>query len=67
MKGVEAQGVVINVHRGDRCDVQIGQHLASCYVCGRMQKSRIHVVPGDSVTVELSIYDLSKGRITRRN
>jgi translation initiation factor IF-1 len=36
------------------------------YVSGRMRKHRIKVLPGDRVTVEMSLYDLTKGRITKR-
>jgi len=36
------------------------------YVSGRMRKHRIRILPGDRVTVEMSPYDLSKGRITKR-
>ncbi|MCR4277491.1 MAG: translation initiation factor IF-1 [Candidatus Berkelbacteria bacterium] len=36
------------------------------YVSGRMRKHRIRILPGDRVTVEMSPYDLTKGRITKR-
>lgn len=36
------------------------------YVSGKIRKNRIKILPGDRVTVELSPYDLTKGRITRR-
>jgi translation initiation factor IF-1 len=36
------------------------------YVSGKMRKHYIRILPGDSVTVELSPYDLTKGRITYR-
>lgn len=36
------------------------------YVSGKIRKHRIKILPGDRVTVELSPYDLSKGRITKR-
>ncbi len=36
------------------------------HVGGKMRKFSIRVIPGDSVTVELSPYDLTKGRITYR-
>ena len=37
-----------------------------CYVSGKIRKNYIRVVPGDHVKVELSSYDLTKGRITFR-
>lgn len=36
------------------------------YVSGRMRKHRIRILPGDRVSVEMSPYDLTKGRITKR-
>jgi translation initiation factor IF-1 len=36
------------------------------YVCGKMRKNFIRVIPGDRVEVEISPYDLQKGRIIRR-
>jgi translation initiation factor IF-1 len=36
------------------------------YVSGKIRKHRIRILPGDRVTVEMSPYDLSKGRITKR-
>ncbi len=38
-----------------------------CYLSGKMRKFTIKVILGDAVEVEISPYDLSKGRITRRN
>jgi len=42
-----------------------GQNVLG-YVSGRMRKHRIRILPGDRVTVEMSPYDLTKGRITKR-
>ncbi len=41
-------------------------HEILCHLSGRMRLNRIHLVPGDRVQVELSPYDLTKGRITFR-
>ena len=43
-----------------------GQELLA-YVSGKMRKFFIRILPGDMVTVELSPYDLTKGRITYRH
>ena len=43
-----------------------GQDLLA-YVSGKMRKFFIRILPGDRVTVELSPYDLTKGRITYRH
>ena len=41
-------------------------HSILAYVSGRMRKHFIRILPGDKVTIELSPYDLSKGRIVYR-
>ena len=41
-------------------------HQIIAHVAGKMRKHFIRIVPGDSVTVELTPYDLTKGRITYR-
>jgi len=48
-----------------RITLDSGQSVLG-YVSGKIRKNRIRIVPGDRVTVELSPYDLTKGRITRR-
>jgi translation initiation factor IF-1 len=42
-------------------------HQVLAHVSGKMRMNFIKIVPGDEVTVELSPYDLSKGRITYRS
>jgi translation initiation factor IF-1 len=42
------------------------QHKVLAHLSGRMRKNRIRVLPGDKVQVELSAYDLTRGRITYR-
>ncbi|HQI78337.1 MAG TPA: translation initiation factor IF-1 [Petrotogaceae bacterium] len=41
-------------------------HLVLAHISGRMRKNFIRLLPGDKVTVEVSVYDLNRGRITRR-
>lgn len=41
-------------------------HTVIAHVAGRMRKNFIKIIPGDTVTVEISPYDLSKGRIIYR-
>jgi translation initiation factor IF-1 len=41
-------------------------HVLLCHISGKMRKHFIRIVPGDRVTVEISPYDLTKGRITFR-
>lgn len=42
------------------------QTMVLAYLSGKMRKFRIRILPGDTVTVEMSPYDLSKARITYR-
>ncbi|MGE3805909.1 MAG: translation initiation factor IF-1 [Gemmataceae bacterium] len=41
-------------------------HEIICHIAGKMRKNFIRILPGDVVTVAISPYDLSKGRITYR-
>jgi len=41
-------------------------HELLCYLAGKMRRYYIRVLPGDHVRVQISPYDLSRGRITRR-
>ena len=43
-----------------------GGHTILCHVSGKMRMHYIKILPGDKVTVEMSPYDLSKGRIVYR-
>ncbi|MBK5097004.1 MAG: translation initiation factor IF-1 [Gemmatimonadetes bacterium] len=42
------------------------EHEITCHVSGKIRMNYIRILPGDNVTVEMSPYDLSKGRITYR-
>lgn len=42
-------------------------HQIIAYTSGKMRKNRIRVLVGDEVTVEMTPYDLSKGRVTHRH
>ena len=42
-------------------------HVILAHVSGKMRMYFIRIVPGDKVTVEISPYDLTRGRITRRD
>ncbi len=48
-----------------RCDIE-GGHQVLSHVSGRMRRYRIRMLPGDIVTIEVSPYDLTKGRIVYR-
>ena len=64
---LEVEGVVTQALANTRFRVQIeGGHIVNAHVAGKMRKNFIRIVPGDKVKVELSPYDLTKGRITFR-
>jgi len=52
-----------------RVEVDIGEkkHTILAHVSGKMRMHFIKILPGDSVTVEMSPYDLARGRIVMRN
>lgn len=64
---VECNGVVVDVHPGSKFRVKLdtGQEVMT-YLSGKMRSFSIKIVLGDRVTVALSPYDLTHGRITRR-
>jgi translation initiation factor IF-1 len=49
-----------------RVDLENGHQLVA-YTSGRMKKNHIRIIAGDRVTLEMSPYDLNKGRITFRH
>ena len=63
----EVEGTVVQALANTRFKVQLetGNEVLA-HVAGRMRKHFIRIVPGDKVRVELSPYDLTKGRITFR-
>jgi len=64
---LEVEGVVTQALANTRFRVKLdGDHLIIAHVAGKMRKNFIRIVPGDKVRVELSPYDLTKGRITYR-
>ncbi len=62
---IEAQGKVIELLRGGSFKVELeGGHIIEAHVSGKMRVNNIRILPGDTVVVELSPYDLTHGRIT---
>lgn len=65
---IPVEGTVIDSLPNATFKVQIGEgHEILAHLSGKMRKNFIKVLPGDKVTVELSPYDLTKGRITYRH
>lgn len=67
-EAIEVEGVVTEVLPDRNFRVQLdNDHVVLAYLAGRMSKFRIRVLVGDQVTLELSPYDLNRGRITYRH
>ncbi len=49
-----------------KVELEDGQHQVLAHISGKMRKNFIRILPGDRVLVELSPYDLTRGRITYR-
>ncbi len=65
---IEMEGVVSEVLPDTRFRVGLTNgHNVIAYISGKMRKHRIRILAGDKVSIELTPYDLSKGRITFRH
>ncbi len=65
---IEMEGVVSEVLPDTRFRVGLSNgHNVIAYMSGRMRKHRIRILAGDKVSIELTPYDLTKGRITFRH
>ena len=65
---IEMEGVVNEVLPDTRFRVKLdNDHVIIAYVAGKMRKHRIRILAGDKVSIELTPYDLTKGRITFRH
>lgn len=64
---IEFSGVIVEVLPNTMFRVKLeNDHVILAHTSGRMRKNRIRVLAGDKVTVEMTPYDLTKGRITFR-
>lgn len=64
---IEMQGVVVETLPNTMFRVELDNgHVVTAHISGKMRKHYIRILTGDKVTVELTPYDLSKGRITFR-
>ena len=65
---IELEGVVVEAMPNAMFKVEIqGGHTILAHISGKLRMNFIRILPGDKVTVEMSPYDLSKGRITWRS
>ena len=68
---IELIGLVVETYPNTTFRVKIlspqaKDHELLCHLAGRMRVHRVHILPGDKVRVEMTPYDLEKGRITYR-
>lgn len=64
---IKVQGRVIETLPNAMFKVELeNKHMVLAHISGKMRMHFIKILPGDSVTVELSPYDLTRGRITYR-
>ena len=65
---IEAEGVIVEILPNTTFNVELtNKAVIVAYLSGKLRKNFIKIVEGDTVKVELSPYDLTKGRITWRN
>jgi len=65
---ITAEGVVVESLPNAMFKVKLeNDHVILAHISGKMRMHFIKILPGDRVTVEISVYDLSKGRITYRH
>ena len=64
---IEMEGTVVETLPNTMFRVELENgHVVTAHISGKMRKHYIRILTGDSVTVQLTPYDLSKGRITYR-
>jgi translation initiation factor IF-1 len=65
---IEAEGVITEALPNANFKVKLSNgHLISAYISGKLRMNYIKIIPGDTVTLEISPYDLTKGRIIWRS
>lgn len=64
---IEFEGVVVEALPNANFKVKLPNgHIVTAHISGKLRMNYIKILPGDKVTVEVSVYDLNKGRITWR-
>lgn len=65
---IEMEGTVLDTLPNTMFRVQLENgHVVTAHISGKMRKNYIRILKGDKVTVQLTPYDLTKGRITFRS
>jgi translation initiation factor IF-1 len=66
-EGIEMEGTVVETLPNTMFRVELENgHVVTAHISGKMRKNYIRILKGDNVTVELTPYDLTKGRIVYR-
>ena len=64
---IEFEGVVVEALPNATFKVKLPNgHIVTAHISGKLRMNYIRILPGDKVTVEISTYDTSRGRITWR-
>jgi len=64
---IDLEGKIVDVLPGQSFKVELENgHIVVCYTSGRLRKNRIRLVLGDQVRIEMTPYDMTKGRISYR-
>ena len=63
----EMEGTVIDITKGNFVVKLNNGHVCNCTLAGKLRVNSIRIIKGDNVSVDLSPYDLTKGRIIYRN
>ena len=64
---IEFEGVVVEALPNATFKVKLpNEHIVTAHISGKLRMNYSRILPGDRVTIEVSVYDLNKGRITWR-
>lgn len=64
---IRVEGTIIKALPGTTFQVELENgHVVTAHLCGKMRMHYIKIIPGDKVIVEITPYDLTRGRIIRR-
>ena len=65
---IEAEGVIVEALPNATFKVRLSNgHIITAYISGKLRMNYIKIIPGDTVSIAMSPYDLTKGRITWRS
>ena len=65
---IEAEGVIVEALPNATFKVKLSNgHIITAYISGKLRMNYIKIIPGDTVTIAMSPYDLTKGRINWRS